>query len=199
MWMQPTSVTELQANYLSTLGRALALAQNFEANCKFALGIYDFGEVFTEKSGDLKTWEAFGKNLMRRSLGRAIKHREKDQSFKEQFATLEAARIARNYVAHQAAVPALYVPPLGGRHKLRDLLAKDVDRKKIERERQEMVIAHLNEMTPKLEKAVKDLAEGDSIVARWSYMIQEKDAFMPFAANDYVDSVVAWVMAPIHT
>ena len=115
----------------------MALAQNFENNCKFVFGTCDFGEAFAVKKIDMDNWKAFGKKLMHRPLGGVLRKRENDDMFKEHVVALEAARVARNYLAHQAAEPALYVAPMGGKHKLRALISKTVDRRKIEKERQE--------------------------------------------------------------
>jgi len=199
MWMQPGAIAPHQADYLAALGRAIALAQNFENNCKFVFGVYDLGEAFAAKKIDMKVWQAYGKKLMNRSLGGALTGREKDRVFKRQVVVLEAARLARNYLAHQAAEPALYVPPMGGKHKLRDLMLKTVDRRKIEEERHEMVVSYLQKMLPRFEKAVRDLAEGDNIVSEWSYMIQEKDAHMPSIAESYVDEAVEWILEPMRS
>lgn len=196
MWMQPRAISAIQTEYLAALGRAIALAQNFENNCKFVFGTIDFGEAFAAKKIDLKSWQEFGKKLMRRSLGAALKGRESDDMFENHIVALDAARVARNYLAHQAAEPALYVAPPSGKQKLLDVLRKTVDRHTIEAERQEMVASYLRKMLPQFEKAVRDLAEGDSIVSKWSYMIQEKDA-LPAVAAGYADDVVEWVLAPI--
>lgn len=197
MWIQPGAISDLQADYLAALGRATALAQNFEINCKFVFGIIDFGKAFAAKEIGLKSWKVYGTKLMNRSLGGALKGREKDRDFKREVVALEAARLARNYLAHKAAVPALYVPPMGGKHKLRDLILKTVDRRKIDEERHEMVVSYLQQILPRFEKAVRDLAEGDNIVSKWSYMIQEKDAHMPSIVENYADAVVEWVLEPV--
>ena len=195
--MQPGAIVHHQEDYLAALGRAIALGQNFENNCKFVFGVHDLGEAFAAKKIDMKDWQAYGKKLMNRSLGGALTGREKDRAFKKQVVVLEAARLARNYLAHEAAGPALYVPPMGGKHKLRDLLLKTVDRRKIEDERHEMVVSFLHKKLPRFEKAVRDLAEGDNIVSKWSYIIQEKDAHMPSIAEHYVDDAVEWVLEPM--
>jgi hypothetical protein len=197
MWMNPSAVSHLQADYLAALGRAIALAQNFENNCKFVFGMYDLGEVFEGKKVDIKTWRAAGNKFLNRSLGGTLRGREVDRDFKRHVKTLEAARVARNYLAHQAAEPALFVPPMSGKHKLRDLLLKTVDRRKIEEERHEMVASHLQKSLSRLEKAAIDLANGDNIVSLWSYMIQEKDALTPTIAGTYIDDAVDWILEPI--
>lgn len=199
MCLNTSAIAHHQADYLAALGRAIALVQNFEINCKFVFGMCDLGEAFAAKKIDIKGWRAYGKKLMNRSLGGALTGREKDQVFKRQAVVLEAARLARNYLAHQAAEPTLYVPPMGGKHKLRDLMLKMVSRRKIEEERHEMVVGYLQKMLPRFEKAVRELAEGDNIVSQWSYMIQEKDAHMPSIAESYVNEAVEWVLEPMRS
>ena len=190
-------MSEIQTDYLGALGRAMALAQNFERNGKYVLGLHDLWEAFEAKQVDLNTWRAFGTKLMGRSLGGALRKRESDDMLKTHIAALDAAREARNYFAHQAAEPTLYVPPMGGKHKLRDLLSEKVDRRKIELERQDMVAEHVRKELPRFEKAVRDLAHGDSIVSEWSYIIQEKDAHMPIMAERYAHEIAEWVLEPL--
>jgi hypothetical protein len=197
MWMQLRALSSVQEDYLTALGRATALAQNFEGNCKFVFGTYDLGDAFLEGRVDSENWTAYGQKLMSRSLGGALRNREDDDTFKEHVVAFEAARVARNYLAHEAAVPALYVPPMNGRHKLLDFLAKNVDRDKVVQERCEMVIDHVKEALPTFVKAVRDLAEGDTIVCRWSFLIQEKHADIPAMGEQYADDVVKWVLEPL--
>ncbi|MFN0299208.1 MAG: hypothetical protein ACKVQU_02520 [Burkholderiales bacterium] len=197
--MQLSAIAPHQADYLVALGRAIALAQNFEINCKFVFGVNDLGEAFAAKKIGVKAWQSYGKKLMKRSLGETLRGRDNDQIFKRQIPVLEAARVARNYLAHQAAEPALYVPAMSGKHKLRDLILKKVDRLKIEKERQEMVVSYLQKILPRFEKAIRDFAEGDKVVSEWSYIIQEKDAHMPMITETYVDDAVEWVLEPIHS
>ena len=123
--------------------------------------------------------------------------RKTDPDLGTQASLLEAARIARNYLAHRAAEPALYIPPSTGKHKLRDLLSKQIDRKAIASERREMVTSQLQKMLPRFEQAVKDLAEGDSVVSEWSYIIQEKDVQPPVSAENYVTETIEWVLEPM--
>jgi hypothetical protein len=86
---------------------------------------------------------------------------------------------------------------MSGKRNLVEFLAKDVDRDKVAQERREMVISHVQSALPAFEQAVRDLAEGDSIVCRWSYFIQEKDAYMPAMADNYAGDVVGWVLGPL--
>ena len=200
MWMQPRDIAQIQINYLAAFGRAMALAQNFEMNCRYTLGMFDLGKKIDDDS-NLTALQAIGQKLMNRSLGRAIKkNRESDELFGNcVVTTLEVARVARNYFSHQGAEPALYIAPMNGKHTLKDMLSKDVDLAKIEQERMELVVAHVQKRLPQFEKYICDLAAGDSIVSEWSYIIQEKDVCMPLMAKSYSEDVAAWVLAPLRS
>lgn len=60
-----------------------------------------------------------------------------------------------------------------------------------------MLLAHIREAVPRLEGAVRALAEADNMVAGWSYMIQEKDEYIPSVARTYPLDVAAWVLEPL--
>lgn len=48
MWLRPVDCTDEQAAYFAALGRAIALAQNFEQNCKFVFGTLDMGRDYED-------------------------------------------------------------------------------------------------------------------------------------------------------
>src|ERR1700741_2532566 len=110
MWIRPAYISESQSRYNDALGRALVLAQNFEQNCKFVLGMWDLADAFEE--GKLSTREerkAFAKKIMERMLGSVLNRMRSDPNIaEEQVALLEAGKDARNYIAHEAGHPALY-------------------------------------------------------------------------------------------
>jgi len=113
--------------------------------------------------------------LHARSLGAALQARGKDADFSvEEIATLEAARVSRNYLAHEAAAAGLYVPPKTVKRKLREILGGTADTAAIEKERAEMLVTHIRRALPAFEEAVRALAQADNMVAGWSYLIQEK-------------------------
>lgn len=198
MWLQPVDYSDEQLAYFAALGRAMALAQNFEHNCKFVFGTIDMGRDFEDGKIPVKQWRAHAKKLHGRSLGAVVNAREKDADFSaEQIATLEAARPGRNYLAHRAAEVGLYVPPWTGKRKPREIILGTADPAAIEKERAEMLLAHMNESLPALERAVRALAEADNMVAGWSYLIQEKEDRLPTISGRYVNTVVAWVLEPL--
>lgn len=127
-----------------------------------------------------------------------LKARETDADFSaEQIATLETARSSRNYLAHRAAEGGLYVPASTGKRKLREIVLGTADQAAIEKERAEMLLAHISKALPAFEEAVRALAEADNIVAGWSYLIQEKEDRLPTVTGWYVNTVVEWVLEPL--
>ena len=136
MWLQPVDYSDEQSAYFAALGRAMALAQNFEHNCKFVFGTLDMGQDYEDGKIPHDHWRAHAKKLHGRSLGAVLKAREKDADFSaEQIAMLEAARSGRNYFAHRAAEAGLYVPARTGKRKLREILGGNADPAAIEKER----------------------------------------------------------------
>lgn len=198
MWLQPVDYSVEQSAYFAALGRAMALAQNFEHNCKFVFGTLDMGRDYEDGKIPHEQWRAHAKKLHGRSLGAVLKAREKDGDFSaEQIATLEAARAGRNYLAHRAAEAGLYVPARTGKRKLREILGGTADPVAIEKERAEMLLAHIRKALPAFGEAVRALAEADNMVAGWSYLIQEKEDRLPAVTEWYVNTVVAWVLEPL--
>jgi hypothetical protein len=201
MWLQPVDYSDEQSAYFAALGRATALAQNFEQNCKFVFGTLDMGRDYEDGKIPIDQWRAHGTRLHGRSLGAALKPRQKDADFSaKQIATLEAGRAGRNYLAHQAAEPGLYVPsPLGkpGKRKLDEFLRGTADPVAIEKERAEMRLGYIRKAAPSFEAAVRAVAEADKLVAGWSYLIEEEENRLPSDSAWYVSTVVAWVLEPL--
>ena len=202
MWLQPLDYADEQSAYFAALGRATALAQNFEQNCKFVFGTLDMGRDYEDGKIPIDQWRAQLTRLHGRSLGAALKPRQKDADFSaDQIATLEAGRVGRNYLAHQAAEPGLYVPSPtgkpGGVPKLMEILDGTADPAAIEKERAEMLLGYLRKAVPPFESAVRAVAEADKLVAGWCYLIEEKDNRLPSDSAWYVSTVVAWVLEPL--
>lgn len=204
MWLEPTIYAAEQEAYLACLGRTLALAQNFEHNVKFVFGTLDLDRALDDDHFDRTTWREYGRLLMRRQLGQVLKGREKDGTFSEsEIEALEAGRVARNHLAHEAAAPALYVPPLMGKKRgvegLRQALAGQIGSAAVEAERRGMLLDELRNAMPKFQDAVRALAEADNLVAMWALVIQEKLDVMPSRKPWYVATVVEWVFEPLGT
>lgn len=200
MWLQPVDYSDEQSAYLAALGRAMALAQNFEHNCRFVFGTLDV--VQAHESGEKLSRDerrSHARKLQKRSLGAALRGRDGDTDFTaDELATLNAARAARNYLAHEAAVAAIYVPPKSGKRTLREVVTGDADPASIARERVEMTLEQLRIGVAAFEPAVRALAKADDLVSRWAYAIQEKDAHSA-SPSWYVATVVEWILEPLRS
>lgn len=200
MWLQPAEFSAAHEAYFEALGRALGLAQNFEQSCKFVLGIWDLGKAHEEGKIQTRDERAYSEKLMGRMLGALVKSLRDDIDITDaDKAAFKAAREARNYLAHEAAAVGLFIPPKYARRKLREIMRGSLDTAAIEKERTEMLHAHIRDGVPKFVEAIRAIAEADNIVSGWSYMIQEKDDRLPFVAERYVQSVVAWVLEPLRS
>lgn len=203
MWLRSTEFTDEHSAYFATLGRAIALAQNFEQNLKFVFGTVDLGIAFEQgKLEDGGKWREYGKKLMARPLRTALREQREEQPISnEDFSALEAARQARNYLAHEAAQAGLYIPPRGGKLRgaagLKKFLDGSLDPAAVERERSDMLMENFRSALPRLIQAVTAIALGDNIISGLSYMIQEKESPPTSSANRYAEITVAWVLEPV--
>lgn len=198
MWIH-SRITPKQTEYLVALGRAIALAQNFECNCKFVFDSYDLAKELKTNKNAIQLWLTFKKKVNHQPLRNLLKKYDKVKFFRTHIPLLEAACQARNYLAHEAAAPALYIPPVMGKYNFIDLTLKTIDRQKIKKDRDEMALIYIRKMLPYFEQAVKDIAAADNLVSIWCYMIEEKDSQIPSIAQKYVDEIVKWVMEPIYS
>lgn len=171
MWLAVDQFGPHEAAVISTLGRALVLAQNFEANCKFVLMTIELGKAFeAQRFTSLEGARPFVDELLQLMLGSAVpRFRQLGEISEANVATLVAAKDARNYVAHEGASALL----AGSRGKK---LAERIER---------------------LEREIVALAQGDSIVARWSYEIQEKEPAPALWAKQYSKAVTNCILEPI--
>lgn len=171
MWLDYRLLSPTEDALLSSVGRAIALAQNFEANCKFVVMTVELGKVLQEGTvTSLEDARPFVEQLLKRMLGCNVnRFGQLGVVSPGQVSTLAAAREARNYIAHEAVEPLT----VGSRA---ITLAKRVDRLKCE---------------------VLALAEGDALVSRWSYVIQEKEPAPIVWAGEYASAVSGWVLEPI--
>jgi hypothetical protein len=201
MWLRPSEYSTEQLAYLAALGRALALAQNFEHNCQFVFGTWDMIHAF-ESGKPIEERRALGKKLQRRFLGASLQaQRHDDILTAENYAKLEAAVAARNFLAHEASMAGQYVPPHNGRpggtKKLKALLNGTLTRTDIERERENMLNSHLGEAVDRLADAVDRLAQADLLVAVWSHLIEEKEEHVPSFVVTYIRDARDWVNEPL--
>ncbi len=175
MWINLRDVDDIAEAYFASLGRALALAQHFESECKEILLWIEVAMGFED--GRLKKLEdirSFSEVLATRLLGASVRRLEALPFVdSKKLAALVAAKDARNYLAHEAAMWGLY-PSVKYGEKLTAL-----------------------HYVPRLRREIEALAEGDNLVSIWSYEFQEKEAAPYSFSQRYPTEVAAWVLEPL--
>jgi hypothetical protein len=139
--------SELLDEVFLAVGKALFIATEFERKCRLLLRILKFLD-FAKESGDASAALELANRLRERMLGQIVP--ELGQYFEvaaEDLRSLEQARDARNFIAHESA----------GIGVLSGVSAKYFDER----------LEHLREQ-------VRALANGDNLVSRWWYEIEEK-------------------------
>lgn len=171
MWLDYRLLSPAEDALLSSVGRAVALAQNFEANCRFVVMTVDLAKAFQVRTvTSFDDAEPFVERLLSRMLGCNVKRfGQLGAVSPDQLSTLDAARQARNYIAHEAVGPVT----VGSRA---DGLARRTER---------------------LRREVEALAEGDALVSQWCYVIQEKEPAPIAWAGEYAAAIAGWVLEPV--
>lgn len=161
-------------NVLLTLGRAIYAASQFEGKCQYVLRIIKLVDTMhPDKSADpvMGLEEAITSLPRDQVLARALQQLAAQMPAKKSEAELlQAAKQARNFIAHEGASFGLH-PPAG-----------------------QQLVEHLD----KLHDAVRDLAAGDNLISLWALGIDEPRATKPspFIAA-YEDALVRWILGPV--
>jgi hypothetical protein len=171
------SITSAQPNErtdaaLLVAGKCLYIANAFEYKCRWVLRILNLGQYFKENpTGD---FDAAIASLARdKLLHPTIKALSAFPVVKQSDVdTLDRARDARNFIAHEGASMGEWFQRIG----------VDVD-------------DHLD----KLRKALADVSDGDNVVSRWVYQIEEKEAAPRSMVEGYAAIVDKWVFGSTKT
>lgn len=173
MWLAFESIDPIGISYGNSIGRALALAQSFEHNCKYVLLIANLGEEIERgniagRSGiasyseSLENWFKLGRDI----------HQFKDRHEIDasEIEILRKGVAARNYLAHEAAYPMLIGPKSG---------------------------AEIRKELPNFIRQVSSLAEAENLIAQWNFMIQEKTNPPSEITTTFSQKVTSWVLAAL--
>jgi len=152
--------------FFLVIGRALYIATGFEMKCRYILRLWRLVEHFRETDDASASLELVAR-LKDGMLGRTIDALRDVAGVKpEDIPALERARDARNFIAHESAdVGALYM----------------LSPRRIEE--------RLGELRVQLEA----LAQGDDLVSRWVYQIEEKEPAARWLMTDYARVMQGWV------
>jgi hypothetical protein len=151
MWLDFHELDTQQCSLLMSIGRALAIAQNFEANCKFVLMIIEVEKALEDKRcSSLQAARPVVDELLQLMLGRVVTRFGRSGEISQaELDILVAAKNARNYVAHGAAFELVICRGPYGKS--------------------------FNERMTRFEQEVGSLTEGDGLVSLWSHYIQEHE------------------------
>ena len=166
--------SDLIDEILLAAGKALYLANSFEAKCSFVLRAFNFSDVVREDPViTLEQVAALvpGDKMLGKTLQDLFARHDTGWR-QEQIALLIKAREARNYVAHEAAgaIGELY------HHN----------------------VQHMLDALRLLHAKVIDLAKGDNVVSAWAYYMEELTSEpLPSISVDYLDRIESWVFGHV--
>ncbi len=172
MWIDLEALTDVEEGYITAVGRALMVAQHFEANCNdFAMWWIGSGALENGTAKSLSDLRSVSEALTELMLGGLIKRLGADRDItKAEIAVLVRAKDARNYIAHEAVAATSFTSRFPRRR--------------------------LNEL-PLFKEAVRALVEGDNLISSWSYMFHEKEPSPARHLAEYPDRLVNWILAPL--
>jgi len=156
---------ELLDKFFLSAGKALCIATRFESGCQYVLKVVTLinahatGEKF---DAALELAQKIEGILLNKVIGEIGKD---PQVTPADLAVLHAARLARNYVAHECA----------------NLMSVSASSRTI------------LSLMEELRKHVEILARGDALVSRWCYEIAEKESAPWAVCDQYEDRLGRWV------
>lgn len=163
---QPPKEPELLTALFLAAGKALYLASSFEDKCQWVLRIVTITTHY-EATGDGSAAIELARAMKKKMLGPTIQKLKDPLEFTAgDLETLERARDARNYIAHESA-------------KLDPLSSVSA----------EIII----EKFARLRVELQALIVGDNLVSRWVYEISEKELAPRGIQEAYSSWVLEWV------
>ncbi len=151
---------------LMAAGKALYISNAFESKCRYVLRIAEL-ESYIESHPEATLPDAIASLSKEKLLGPTIATLKLFPVVtSDEVSLLEKARDARNFIAHEGAA-------FGYVFSVRE--------------------KHIREHLSKLRVAVSQLAQGDDVVSRWVYEIEEKVIAPRGSDSDYLVMVDTWV------
>jgi hypothetical protein len=172
LWIEFPRITSAEETYLTAIGRALVLAQEFEDFCKHVLIVVEVvRDIKSGKQVDFDYWAKHPEKFVEDSLGKAVRKFGHGNVYQFDLAKVDVlikAKDARNFIAHEAV------------------------RFNVWRENS------FRKYLPEFKSKVRDLANGYNLVAGWAYSIEGKEPPPQKIAADFIEEAVQWVMLPIN-
>lgn len=173
MWLAFESIDHIGVSYGSSIGRALALAQSFEQNCKYVLLITNLDKEIEKGniagftgiasySERLENWFKLGRDIY------LFKDHHKIGA--SEIETLRKGVAAKNYIAHEPAYPILNGSKSG---------------------------SEIRKELPNFIRQVASLAETGNLIAQWSFVIQERQNPPIEITTTFPQKVTNWVLSAL--
>jgi hypothetical protein len=165
---------KLLDEFFLAVGKALYLASAFERKCKWVLRVVKLTEHL-EQNGEvsISAINAVAMAIKNKLLGPTLADMKKfpDDFTADDLALLERAIKARNFIAHECAD----IGPLSSAS------AK-----------------HILEQQERLRNEVEALTDGDNLISRWIYEIENREPAPWGFQEDYRTLVQQWIFAALH-
>ncbi len=162
----PPREPELLDEFFLAVGKALYLANGFEAKCRHIVRLAKLVDHH-EETGDATASLVFVRALKAKMLGRTIMEmRESPIIHEAHIQTLERAKDARNFIAHEGA-------NVG--------------------EPSSVSARQLDEQLHRLRKEVGFLTIGDNLVSRWVYEIENREPAPAEIQEGYLQMIDEWI------
>ena len=164
------SATTSYENYISAVGRAIAVCQNFEACAHHGMVVWEITQN-NNRQLEFDELRSIALALRNVALGGATRRLSDADDFGADHAeVLERGRIARNWLAHESTIL------IDVKGDIRDDF-----------------VSHLREFR----EHVKYLCDADATLAAASYEIQDRELVRTESQESYARRVEAWVLEPI--
>lgn len=157
---------ELLDAFLLALGKALCLANNFEAKCAHYLQVIAVTDALREGKSHEEACK-LGRKAYDQNLATALRgiHASGDISDSD-FELLQRARESRNYIAHQGT-------DIGELHGASD----------------QRILRNLASLYPH----VVNVAKGENLASRWAFEVCEREPAPRAFVEGYVEMATTWV------
>jgi hypothetical protein len=166
---QPVREPELIDAYLLAVGKSLCLASYFEKKCQWVLRVAKLAEHY-ETDTDLDSFWMFAQAFRDKLLGPTLMKLSGLGDSEADIKSLEEGRVARNFIAHEAAVLG-YLPAV----------------------REEDLIVAIQ----KLRQQLPRLIAADNLISKWVYEIEEREPAPESIQAGYAERVTRWVFGSL--
>lgn len=166
----PIRESEIVDGYLQAVGKALYLATEFEHKCRYLLRIMKIVHEH-DTNPDWDGVAAFACSIKDKLLGPTLDEIRHFESEEAAFAILERGKIARNFIAHEAA-------GLGHLSGVRPEI--------------------IHRSATALRDHLELLIAADNLVSKWLYEIEEREPAPAVIQREYSQWVRDWIFASLH-